>query len=324
MNCELAKQISLTDLLKKLGYTPSKTTRIDWWYLSPFRAEKTASFKVNIDKNVFYDHAEGFGGTTLDFVMKYNNCDIKSALELLKNDSFSFHQPIIVSSNIIQEPIYTIQAIKPLTHPNLIRYINDRNLNLKRTQTYCKEVHYTLNNKSYYAVGFQNELDGFELRNKYVKMCLGKKAVTHFDNKSANIVLFESWSDYISFLTLYPAAEKQYDYLIFNSVSMLNNTIIKEFNNSCMQVLKNTKIKECNNYCIQVLKNTKIKECNNYCIQVLKYTKIICCFDNDKAGDFATNKVLLAFDKVIDGRHLYARSKDLNDYLLTINQSDLT
>ncbi|WP_133711840.1 toprim domain-containing protein [Myroides indicus] len=316
MNCELAKQISLTDLLKKLGCTPTKTTRIDWWYLSPFRTEKTASFKVNIAKNVFYDHAEGFGGTTLDFVIKYNNCDIKSALELLKNDSFSFHQPIIVSSNITQEPTYTIQAIKPLTHPNLIQYINERNLSLKIAQTFCKEVHYTLNDKAYYAVGFQNELGGFELRNKYVKMCLGKKAVTYFENKSTNIVLFESWSDYISFLTLYPNTEKQYDYLIINSVSMLNNTIIKTPNNYLYKCTNGELYK-----CINVQMDKSI---NNALYKELKYERIICCFDNDKAGDNATLKVVQKYQNAFDGRKKYENYKDLNDYLLTINHNDLT
>ncbi|WP_267740233.1 toprim domain-containing protein, partial [Myroides injenensis] len=303
-----AKQISLTDLLKKLGYTPTRTTRIDWWYLSPFRTENTASFKVNIDKNVFYDHAEGFGGTTLDFVMKYNNCDIKSALELLKNDSFSFHQPIIASSDITKEPTYTIQAIKPLIHPNLILYINERNLSLKVAQTYCKEVHYTLNNKTYYAIGFQNELDGFELRNVYIKMCLGKKAVTYFDNKSKHIVLFESWSDYISFLTLYPNAEKQYDFLILNSVSMLNNTIIKTPNN----------------YLYKCTNGELYKSINNTLYKELKYESIICCFDNDKAGESAFQKVAQTYANVVDGRKLYKNHKDLNDYLLTINRNDLT
>ncbi|MEC4028662.1 CHC2 zinc finger domain-containing protein [Myroides odoratimimus] len=308
MNCELAKQISLTELLKKLGYTPSRTTRVDWWYLSPFRTEKTASFKVNINKNVFYDHAEGFGGTALDFVMKYNNCDIKSALKLLKNDSFSFHQPIITSSNIIQEPTYTIKAIKPLTHPNLIQYINKRNLSLKMAKNYCKEVHYTLNGKSYYAVGFQNEFGDFELRNMYIKMCLGKKRVTYFENKSKNIVLFESWSDYISFLTLYPNAEKQYDFLILNSVSILNNTIIKTPNN----------------YLYKCTNGELYKCINNALYKELKYESIICCFDNDKAGESAFQKVAQTYINVVDGRKLYENYKDLNDYLLTINRNDLT
>ncbi|MGX9985447.1 toprim domain-containing protein [Soonwooa purpurea] len=292
MNCELAKKINLTDLLKKLGYSPTKTTKNDWWYLSPFRTENTASFKVNIDKNIFYDHAEGFGGTPLDFVMKYNHCDIKSALKLLKDNTFSFHQPIIVSSNRMKAPSYTIRAIKRLKHPNLIQYIKERNLSLQMVQTYCKEVHYTLNDKSYYAVGFQNDFGGFELRNKYIKMCLGKKASTYFNNRSRNIALFESWSDYISFLTLFPNAEKQYDFLIFNSVSIIKNTIIKTSNNELFRKLQ--------------------------------YDKIICCFDNDKAGENAILIIKKAYTNVIDGRKLYEKHKDLNDYLLTIHYNELT
>ena len=304
------KTIKLSSILDQIGAYKIRTSNHEVWYLSPFRKEQTASFKVDLRKNVFYDFGEGFGGTTLDFVMQYYQCDIPNALKILREDfnSFSFHQPITVSSNIIQELIYTIQVIKPLTHPNLIQYVNERNLSLKMAQTYCKEVHYTLNNKSYYAVGFQNELGDFELRNRYVKMCLGKKAVTYFDNKSENIVLYESWSDYISFLSLYPNAEKQYDFLILNSVSMLNNTIIKTPNNY---------LYKCTNGEIR-------KNVNAYLCKELKYDKIICCFDNDKAGENAFQKVAQVYINAIDGRKLYGNHKDLNDYLLTINHNDLT
>jgi DNA primase len=46
MNCEQANQIDLVDYLHSLGYEPSKIRREDYWYLSPLRNEKEASFKI--------------------------------------------------------------------------------------------------------------------------------------------------------------------------------------------------------------------------------------------------------------------------------------
>ena len=37
------------------------------------------------------------------------------------------------------------------------------------------EIHYQLNGKKYFGVGFQNNSGGFEIRNAYAKICLGKK-----------------------------------------------------------------------------------------------------------------------------------------------------
>jgi DNA primase len=45
------------------------------WYFSPFRNEKTASFKIKMSDNVWYDFGDGAGGNVIDFVMRYKGCD---------------------------------------------------------------------------------------------------------------------------------------------------------------------------------------------------------------------------------------------------------
>ena len=69
--CSQANQIDLVEYLEKLGYKPQKIRGNDYWYLSPLRDEKTASFKVNRSKNVWYDHAIGKGGGVVDFGMLF-------------------------------------------------------------------------------------------------------------------------------------------------------------------------------------------------------------------------------------------------------------
>lgn len=81
MNCEEANKVDLVDYLFSLGFTPKKIRGNDHWYLSPLRDEKEASFKVNRSKNVWYDHGSGKGGSVIDFVMQYFNCDVPEALQ---------------------------------------------------------------------------------------------------------------------------------------------------------------------------------------------------------------------------------------------------
>ena len=71
-----AKQIDLVDYLAALGHQPQKIRNQDYWYLSPFRDEKTPSFKVNRSKNVWYDHGIGKGGNLIDFGIIYFNCSV--------------------------------------------------------------------------------------------------------------------------------------------------------------------------------------------------------------------------------------------------------
>ena len=55
MNIEDVKQISIADYLHSLGYSPVKRQGNSLWYKSPLREEHEASFKVNTDRNLWYD-----------------------------------------------------------------------------------------------------------------------------------------------------------------------------------------------------------------------------------------------------------------------------
>jgi DNA primase len=52
---EEVKNTDIVDYLSSLGFKPKKITRNDYWYLSPFRDERSPSFKVNRDINRWYD-----------------------------------------------------------------------------------------------------------------------------------------------------------------------------------------------------------------------------------------------------------------------------
>lgn len=55
MTIEEAKSIRIADYLHSLGYSPVKQQGINLWYKSPFREESEASFKVNTEREQWYD-----------------------------------------------------------------------------------------------------------------------------------------------------------------------------------------------------------------------------------------------------------------------------
>lgn len=224
MNCNKAKKIDLYSYLKKNCFKPKKETKNEAWFLSPFRVEKTPSFKVNLDKNIWYDFGLGLGGTIIDFVMKYNNCSIKEALSILSSNTFSFHQqPKTIATN--KEPNYEVTKVGKLKHPNLISYIQQRKLNYEFTEKFCFQVHYTFDNgNEYYSIGFLNDSGGFEIRNKYFKGCLGKKNITFINNHFNVAAIFESWSDFIAYLTYLNEIPEE-NFIILNSTALVKKVI---------------------------------------------------------------------------------------------------
>lgn len=56
MTIQEAKQISIADYLQSLGYSPVKQQGESLWYKSPFRQETEASFKVNTNRNLWFDY----------------------------------------------------------------------------------------------------------------------------------------------------------------------------------------------------------------------------------------------------------------------------
>jgi DNA primase len=175
MNCKQFNSIKLEEVLVSLGHHPTKQNEKEAWYLNPFSTETQASFKLNKRNNVWYLHSEGIGGNNIDFMKKYLNASIKEVLEWAEQQNFSSFQHQS-NSNPKQEALannYTIIEVKDIQHPALLEYLKSRKV--ENQTTYLKEIHYQINDKSYFGIGFKNDSGGYEIRNKYSKICLGKK-----------------------------------------------------------------------------------------------------------------------------------------------------
>ncbi len=64
MNTNEAKRIRIEEYLHSLGYSPVRRQGNSLWYKSPFRDECEPSFKVNTERNLWYDFGAGRAGTS--------------------------------------------------------------------------------------------------------------------------------------------------------------------------------------------------------------------------------------------------------------------
>lgn len=231
MNCNTANKLDIIEILANYNVHPRIQSKAEARCLSPFRNETEPSFYVNINKNVWYDFGEDEGGTVVDLIMKLHNISIIEALNILRENSFSFSQQTLPITNL--EPIFNIDKICKIQKPGLISYLHSRKIDVSIAKKYCKEIYHSYNTikpgsnnviKPYYAIAILNDKGGYEIRNKYFKGCLGPKAITTIKNDSETLNVFESFSDFLSYLTLM-SNKRNEDFIITNSTAMAKNAI---------------------------------------------------------------------------------------------------
>lgn len=78
---EVKARLSIEDVIAE--YVQLKRAGRNWRGLSPFSNEKTPSFMVSPEKQIWHDFSSGKGGNMFSFVMEVEGLDFKGALELL-------------------------------------------------------------------------------------------------------------------------------------------------------------------------------------------------------------------------------------------------
>src|ERR1700760_3735814 len=92
---EVKSRLSIEDVVGE--YVQLKRAGRNWKGLSPFTNERTPSFVVSPEKQIWHDFSSGKGGNMFSFVMEVEGVDFKGALELLARkagiDLEQFRQP---------------------------------------------------------------------------------------------------------------------------------------------------------------------------------------------------------------------------------------
>lgn len=163
-----AKQLDMIAYLEQLGHAPTKIKNNDYWYRSPLRGEKTASFKINKRLNCWFDFGLGEGGSIIDFGIKYFNCSVKDFLGRLKESNGNVKQSVLsfrpVQSSLsikeADESKIKILDVRSLHSPALMDYIKNRSIDMELAKRYCKEVDFRLYNRTHNAIGLTMILEG--------------------------------------------------------------------------------------------------------------------------------------------------------------------
>lgn len=290
MNIAEAKRVRIVDYLRQLGYKPHHEKNRQYWYLSPFRREKSASFCVNDRRNVWYDFGAYTGGDMVELGKHlYQTNDVSEVLSHIavhaRNCAMVKFNDNMTDTSSMESQMRNVAVIS-LRHNALLSYLRSRKIDPDIGLAFCREVHYDLRKRHYFAIAFGNMSGGYEMRNSYYKGCIRGKDITVIkyrkDETQLCVCVFEGFMDFLTYLTL--KRRKDYvickvqatDYIIMNSVSILKKTLM----------------------------------------QLEEYRFIFCYLDNDIAGQKTVETIASLYEgRVDDMSSAYSEYKDLNDYI---------
>lgn len=289
MDSKEINKFPIREYLAGQNIYPAKERGYYGMYHSPFREDIDASMKVDYNKNLWIDYGANEGGTLIDLVMRIEKCSSGEAMRRLEqqlsgNSSLSFQGNNSSVKGKEKQPVMQITRVEDLSSPALHDFLNKRGIDEEIGRQYCKEVYYTVNNKPYYGIGFENKSGGYEIRNPYFKGCIAPKDISHIQqaDKRETCHVLEGFMDYLSYLTIrknqspqFPCTDWQ-DYIVLNSTANLPKA---------MRLLSD-------------------------------YEQVHCFLDNDTAGMTAYNELKKELGlRVHDASRHYAEYKDLNDFL---------
>ena len=283
----LIKRYSIVEYLERKGIKPARKTPTYAVYRSPLREEVHPSFKVDREKNLWIDYAEGRGGSIIDLCMRLEGCTLLEAIcRLGQNASeYTAHSYSKTEPRIGLNQTTTRQAsgarrlisISDTLPPHLQEYLKKKRcIDLEKATPFLKCISYEVRGRRYEAIGFANSSGGYELRdNNTFKGTIAPKDITPiFEDMKQPVCLFEGFMDFLSFLSMKGEVTNQC--LVMNSVSNVARSI--------------------------------------HYLNKRNITSVRAFLDNDDVGRKAVQEFVNAGFKVEDMAVYYRDFKDLNEY----------
>ena len=290
------KRYPIVEYLGRKGIKPMRRTPSYAMYRSPLRMETHPSFKVDTEKNLWIDYAEGRGGSIIDLCMRLEDCTLSEAIHRLGQQIAFDDETYSLLSNeprIVFNQTSTKQAngarrlieISDTLPPHLQEYLTKvRCIDLEKAKPFLKCISYDVRGRRYQAIGFANQSGGYELRDngsfkgtiapKDITLIFTDKQTEHAIDKPLPVCVFEGFMDFLSFLSM--KEEIASHCLVMNSVSNVARTV----------------------------------RCLND-----RHLNHICAFlDNDDAGRRTVQEFVKVGFKVEDMSRYYKDFKDLNEF----------
>ena len=159
------KRYSIVEYLERKGIRPVRKTPTYAMYRSPLREETHPSFKVDTEKNLWIDYAEGRGGSIIDLCMRMEGCTLSEAIRCLgqnasDNGTSSFLNDFVPNNS---QPVMAVNGARRLIEisdtlpPHLQDYLTkERCINLEKAMPFLKCISYEVRGRRYQAIGFAN------------------------------------------------------------------------------------------------------------------------------------------------------------------------
>lgn len=241
----LIKRYPIVEYLERKGIKPVRRTPSYALYRSPLREETHPSFKVDTQKNLWIDYAEGRGGSIIDLCMRLEGCTLSEAICRLGQQTASADETYSLPSSeprIGFNQTSTKQAsetrrlisISDTLPPHLQEYLTKvRCIDLEKAKPFLKCISYEIRGRRYQAIGFANQSGGYELRDngsfkgtiapKDITLIFTDKQTEHAIDKPLPVCVFEGFMDFLSFLSM--KEEIASHCLVMNSVSNVARTV---------------------------------------------------------------------------------------------------
>ena len=283
------KRYSIVEYLEKKGIKPARKTPTYAVYRSPLREEVHPSFKVDREKNLWIDYAEGRGGSIIDLCMRLEGCTLSEAICRLGQNASEYIVPSSSSpkretsispkqtENTMTSGTRRLTSISDTLPPHLQEYLKkERCIDLEKATPFLKCISYEVRGRRHETIGFANSSGGYELRdNKIFKGTIAPKDITPiFEDRAQPVCLFEGFMDFLSFLSMKGEVTNQC--LVMNSVSNVARSI--------------------------------------HYLNKRNITSVRAFLDNDDTGRKAVQEFVNAGFKVEDMAVYYKDFKDLNEY----------
>lgn len=315
---QILKQTPLVSVLLHFG---KRTDHIRYMYFSPFRDESAPSMKIDVLNNVWFDHGARIGGSVIDLTERllaekkhlpgYDDASFKGDTEIFKetlrilkevsNANIQVPDEIYEAKNLPGD-VHILSAESPFTDQRLVKYAYSRQITRSLLNRYCKQVSYFIvhadNTRSavHTAIGFPNNSEGFALRYPSQDHRKGKLSyksdITTIDAKGqfttepshTDAMVFESWSNFLSFLRWSRRTLPGCDVAVLNSASQVKRAI-------------------------------------DY---IGRHKRCGICTDNDDAGTkaFQTLKESCPDTEFLDLRKTYEKYNDFNDFIIAESRKE--